>query len=159
MVTGDRAVLLRVPGADAVNHSRWRIVLPDHRAFAPILARNGGGAILNALSAAAWATVGGNTAYAAAKSVQWGLTQRCVPGTRRPGPLVAALVTGLVGTQTLLDFAVSQGIEFAEGAVMDPADLARLALDGLEAGDIEILDPLAVVAKATLAGSPQAFSL
>jgi short-subunit dehydrogenase len=38
------------------------------RAFAPILARNGGGAILNVLSAAARRTVDGNTAYAAAKS-------------------------------------------------------------------------------------------
>ncbi len=36
------------------------------RAFAPVLARNGGGAILNVLSAAAWSTVPGNTAYAAA---------------------------------------------------------------------------------------------
>ena len=42
------------------------------RAFAPILAGNGGGAILNVLSAAAWNTVDGNTAYAAAKSAAWG---------------------------------------------------------------------------------------
>lgn len=35
------------------------------RGFAPVLARNGGGAILNVLSAVAWQTVDGNTAYAA----------------------------------------------------------------------------------------------
>lgn len=38
------------------------------RVFAPVLARNGGGAILNVLSGAAWQTVPGNAAYAAAKS-------------------------------------------------------------------------------------------
>ncbi|AQA02351.1 short-chain dehydrogenase [Mycobacterium sp. MS1601] len=129
------------------------------RAFAPILARNGGGAILNVLSAAAWATVDGNTAYAAAKSAQWGLTNGVRIELESQGTLVSALVPGLVGTQTLFDFAERHGIEFADGVVQDPADLVRLALDGLEAGDIEILDTMGVEAKAALAGPPRAFSL
>lgn len=129
------------------------------RAFAPTLARNGGGAILNVLSAVAWNTVEGNTAYAAAKSAQWGLTNGVRLELAKQGTLVAGLVPGLVGTQTLFDFAERQGIAFPEGAVIDPADLVRLALDGLEAGDIEILDPLAAKAKATLAGAPQALAL
>lgn len=129
------------------------------RAFAPILARNGGGAILNVLSAVAWNTVDGNTAYAAAKSAQWGLTNGVRLELAHQGTQVVALVPGLIGTQTLFDFADRHGIEFAEGAVMDPADLVRLALDGLEAGEIEILDPMAVEAKASLAGPPRAFAL
>jgi NAD(P)-dependent dehydrogenase (short-subunit alcohol dehydrogenase family) len=129
------------------------------RAFAPILARNGGGAILNVLSAAAWTTVDGNTAYAAAKSAQWGLTNGVRIELAGQGTLVAALVPGLVGTQTLFDFAERAGIALPEGAVIDPADLVRLALDGLEAGDIEILDPMAIDAKASLAGPPRAFSV
>lgn len=129
------------------------------RAFAPILARNGGGAILNVLSAAAWVTVDGNTAYAAAKSAQWGLTNGVRIELESQGTLVSALVPGLVGTQTLFDFAERHGIEFADGVVQDPADLVRLALDGLEAGDIEILDTMGVEAKAALAGPPRAFSL
>jgi NAD(P)-dependent dehydrogenase (short-subunit alcohol dehydrogenase family) len=129
------------------------------RAFAPILARNGGGAILNVLSAAAWTTVNGNTAYAAAKSAQWGLTNGVRVELAGQGTLVAALVPGLVGTQTLFDFADRHGVEFQDGAVISPADLVRLALDGLEAGDIEILDPLGVEAKATLTGPPRAFAL
>ena len=40
----------------------------------------------------------------------------------------------------------------------DPADLVRLALDGLEAGNIEILDRFGIDAKATLAGPPRAFT-
>ncbi|MFE5113652.1 hypothetical protein [Streptomyces sp. NPDC056663] len=41
----------------------------------------------------------------------------------------------------------------------DPATLACLALDGIEAGEIEILDGLSVEAKAALAGLPRAFDL
>ncbi|MGE2715527.1 SDR family NAD(P)-dependent oxidoreductase [Mycolicibacterium litorale] len=126
------------------------------RAFAPILARNGGGAIVNVLSAVAWATVEGNTAYAAAKSAQWGLTNGVRLELASQGTLVAALVPGLVGTQTLLDFAEREGLELPEGVVLEPAEIVRLALDGLEAGSIEILDPLAVETKAALAGPPRA---
>lgn len=129
------------------------------RAFAPILARNGGGVILNVLSAAAWNTVDGNTAYAAAKSAEWGLTNGVRIELAGQGTLVAALVPGLVGTRTLLDFAERNGIRLPEDIVLDPAELVRLALDGLEDGDVEILDPLAVEAKASLAGPPRAFSL
>uniref|UniRef100_A0A5Q5BQ28 Short-chain dehydrogenase/reductase SDR n=2 Tax=unclassified Mycobacterium TaxID=2642494 RepID=A0A5Q5BQ28_MYCSS len=129
------------------------------RAFAPILARNGGGAILNVLSAAAWNTVAGNTAYAAAKSAEWGLTNGVRIELAGQGTLVAALVPGLVGTRTLLDFAERNGIRLPEDAVLDPAEVVRLALDGLAAGDVEILDPMAVEAKASLAGPPRAFTL
>lgn len=153
LVTGDLAAIR------STMDSNYYGTLAMIRAFAPILARNGGGAILNVLSAAAWNTVDGNTAYAAAKSAQWGLTNGVRVELERQGTLVAALVPGLVGTQTLFDFAERNGIEFLDGAVIDPADLVRLALDGLEAGEIEILDPMAVEAKATLAGPPQAFAL
>ncbi|KUI39738.1 SDR family NAD(P)-dependent oxidoreductase [Mycobacterium sp. GA-2829] len=129
------------------------------RAFAPILARNGGGAILNVLSAVAWNTVDGNTAYAAAKSAQWGLTNGVRVELAPQGTQVVALVPGLVGTPTLYDFAERQGIEFPDGTVTDPADLVRLALDGLEAGEVEILDPLGAEAKASLAGPPRALAL
>jgi len=153
LVTGDLAAIR------STMDSNYYGTLAMIRAFAPILARNGGGAILNVLSAVAWNTVEGNTAYAAAKSAQWGLTNGVRLELEKQGTLVAALVPGLVGTQTLFDFADQQGIAFPEGAVIDPADLVRLALDGLEAGDIEILDPLAAKAKATLTGPPQALAL
>ncbi|QEM44518.1 SDR family NAD(P)-dependent oxidoreductase [Mycolicibacterium grossiae] len=129
------------------------------RAFAPILARNGGGAILNVLSAVAWQTVDGNTAYAAAKSAQWGLTNGVRVELAGQGTQVTALVPGLVGTDTLYAFAERQGIELPSDAVIDPAELVRLALDGLEAGDVEVLDPLSAAAKATLTGPPRALSL
>ena len=153
LVTGDLA------GIRSTMDSNYYGTLAMIRAFAPILARNGGGAILNVLSAVAWNTVDGNTAYAAAKSAQWGLTNGVRIELASQGTQVVALVPGLIGTQTLLDFAEHHGIEFPDGALMDPADLVQLALDGLEAGEIEILDPLAVEAKASLAGPPRALAL
>jgi NAD(P)-dependent dehydrogenase (short-subunit alcohol dehydrogenase family) len=153
LVTGDLTAIR------STMESNYFGTLSMIRAFAPILARNGGGAILNVLSAAAWTTVLGNTAYAAAKSAEWGLTNAVRLELQEQGTLVSALVPGLIGTQTLFDFAERHGIEFAEGAVLDPADLVTLALDGLEADEIEILDPHSVNAKATLAGPPQTFNL
>lgn len=129
------------------------------RAFAPILARNGGGAVLNVLSGVAWQTVDGNTAYAAAKSAQWGLTNGVRVELAGQGTLVSALVPGLVATTTMTDFARDAGLDLPDGAMTEPADLVRIALDGLEAGEIEILDGLAVTAKRSLSGPPQALAL
>lgn len=124
-----------------------------------MLARNGGGAILNVLSAAAWLTVEGNTAYAAAKSAEWGLTNGARLELAGQGTQVVGLMPGLIGTETLFDFARSAGIEFPEGTVTEPADLVTLALDGLEAGEVEIADAIGLQAKATLAGPPQVFAI
>lgn len=129
------------------------------RAFAPVLARNGGGAVLNVLSAAAWATVDGNTSYAAAKSAQWGLTNGIRLELAAQGTHVAALVPGMTATETMKEFARNAGVNLPEGAMNDPADLVRLALDGLEAGDLEILDRFGIDAKAALAGPPRAFDM
>src|ERR1700712_2122349 len=82
------------------------------RAFAPILARNGGGAILNVRSAVAWTSVDGNTAYSAAKSAEWGLTNGVRLELAGQGTLVAALVPGMTATQTMKDYAERAGIVF-----------------------------------------------
>ncbi|WP_405152061.1 SDR family NAD(P)-dependent oxidoreductase [Sphaerisporangium sp. NBC_01403] len=44
------------------------------RAFAPVLAANGGGAIVNVLSALSWFASPGNGAYGAAKAAAWNTT-------------------------------------------------------------------------------------
>lgn len=151
LITGDLRAIRSV--MDTNYHGTLAMI----RAFAPILARNGGGTILNVLSAAAWTTVDGNAAYAASKSAEWGLTNNVRMELAAQGTYVAALIPGLIGTQTLFDFAEQQGIEFPEGSVIDPADLVAVALDGLEAGEVEILDALGHTAKETLSGPPSSF--
>ncbi|MFD2415584.1 SDR family NAD(P)-dependent oxidoreductase [Amycolatopsis pigmentata] len=153
LVTGDLDAIRQVMD------SNYYGTLAMIRAFAPILARNGGGAILNVLSAVAWTTVDGNTSYAAAKSAAWGLTNGVRVELAAQGTHVAALVPFLIATETLKEYLGNAGVDISEEVMDDPADLARLALDGIEAGEVEILDRLSAEAKATLTGPPQALDL
>lgn len=155
LVTGDMDAI-----RDVMDSNYWG-TLAMIRAFAPVLARNGGGAILNVLSAVAWTTVDGNTAYAAAKSAAWGLTNAARVELAGQGTHVAALVPGPTATEPMLAFAAGAGagVELAPDALNDPAELVRLALDGLQAGEVEILDRYGREAKASLAGPPRAFAL
>ena len=45
------------------------------RAFAPILAKNGGGAIVNVLSALSWVSMPTSSTYCASKSAAWSLSK------------------------------------------------------------------------------------
>ncbi|MGW2209293.1 SDR family NAD(P)-dependent oxidoreductase [Streptomyces sp. NPDC001781] len=145
LVTGDMSA---IRGVMDTNYYGTLLMV---RAFAPVLGRNGGGAILNVLSAAAWETVPGNTAYAAAKSAEWGLTNGIRAELAGQGTLVSALVPGLIATSTLLAFAAEHDFPLPEEDLNEPTDLASLALDRLAAGDTEILDQLSVRTKRALA--------
>ncbi|KIR66467.1 MULTISPECIES: SDR family NAD(P)-dependent oxidoreductase [Micromonospora] len=144
LVTGDLASI-----RDVMNTNYYG-TLNMVRAFAPVLGRNGGGAILNVLSGAAWETVPGNTAYAAAKSAQWGLTNGIRIELADQGTLVSALVPGLIATETLLAFAAEHDYPLPKEDLNEPEHLASLALDRLAAGDIEILDQSTIRMKRAL---------
>lgn len=119
------------------------------RAFAPVLAAGGGGAILNVLSALSWFSYDGTNAYAAAKAAEWSLTNSVRLELAAQGTLVTGLHAGAVDTD------ISAGYD---GDKVDPADVARAALDGIEAGRIEVLvDEWSAMIKATLANDPSAF--
>lgn len=49
------------------------------RAFAPILARNGGGALVNILSTSSWVNTGFLGSYATSKVAQWSMTTGNAP--------------------------------------------------------------------------------
>jgi NAD(P)-dependent dehydrogenase (short-subunit alcohol dehydrogenase family) len=118
------------------------------RAFAPVLAANGGGAILNVLSSLSWMSYDGATAYCAAKAAQWSLTN----GVRVELAAQGTLVTGLLMGPTDTD--MTAGIDLPKN---DPADVVRAALDGVEADRIEVLaDEVVVALKAALAADPSA---
>jgi NAD(P)-dependent dehydrogenase (short-subunit alcohol dehydrogenase family) len=118
------------------------------RAFAPVLAANGGGAILNVLSSLSWMSYDGATAYCAAKAAQWSLTN----GVRVELAAQGTLVTGLLMGPTDTD--MTAGVDLPKN---DPADVVRAALDGVEADRIEVLaDELVVAIKAALAADPSA---
>lgn len=100
------------------------------RAFAPVLARNGGGAFLNVLSALSWLALPGSAAYSAAKAAEWSLTNALRVELAAQGTQVTALHMGYVDTD------MTAGIQAPKSA---PADIVRTALAGLAAGDFEVL--------------------
>lgn len=117
------------------------------RAFAPVLARGGGGAILNVLSAMSWFSFDGVTAYAAAKSAQWSLTNSVRLELAGQGTQVTGLHFGMTATDMTAAWDVPKN---------DPADVVRAALDGLAAGRFEVLaDEAGAQAKAMLAADPE----
>ncbi|WP_034262725.1 SDR family oxidoreductase [Actinospica robiniae] len=114
------------------------------RAFAPHLAANGGGAILNVLSVLSWLALPEAGAYCAAKSAEWSLTNALRQQLAPQGTQVSALHVGYMNT----DLA-----RHVEAEKMEPSDVARIALDGLAAGDPEILaDDVSRQVRAGLAG-------
>jgi NAD(P)-dependent dehydrogenase (short-subunit alcohol dehydrogenase family) len=116
------------------------------RAFAPILAANGGGAIVNVASRMSWTTGVGGTSYAAAKAAQWSLTD----GIRLELAPQGTLVTGVYLSATDTDMMAGWDIP-----KNDPADVVRATLDGVQAGALEVIaDAHTAEAKADLARDP-----
>jgi NAD(P)-dependent dehydrogenase (short-subunit alcohol dehydrogenase family) len=100
------------------------------RAFAPQLAAGGGGAILNVLSALSWINFPGSGAYCAAKSAEWSLTNALRQELAEQGTQVSALHVGYMDTDMFRHVTAPKS---------DPAAIAKIALDAIEAGDVEIL--------------------
>jgi NAD(P)-dependent dehydrogenase (short-subunit alcohol dehydrogenase family) len=101
------------------------------RAFAPVLERNGGGAILNVLSVLSWLHPPTSGAYSAAKAAGWALTDAVRQELAPKGIQVTALHVGYMDTDMVSYIPADQKI--------DPGIVAELALDGLFAGQPEVL--------------------
>lgn len=68
------------------------------RSFAPVLGRNGGGALVNMLSVASWRSLAAAPGYAASKSAQWSLTNAFRVALSDQGTLVVGVHCGFVDT-------------------------------------------------------------
>jgi len=115
------------------------------RTFAPIIASNGGGAILNMLSVLSWLHAPASGAYSAAKAAAWAMTDAIRQELAPSGITVTAVHVGYMDTDMAAFAPADQKT--------DPAAVARLALDGLFAGEPEVLaDDLTRATKAHLSG-------
>src|ERR671914_44961 len=94
------------------------------RAFAPQIAANGGGAILNILSGLSWVSFPEVGAYCAAKSAEWSLTNALRLQLAGQGIRVAGLHVGYMDTDMTATVTAEKS---------DPADIARIAIDGIAA--------------------------
>ncbi|MFI9615212.1 SDR family oxidoreductase [Streptomyces sp. NPDC052023] len=100
------------------------------RAFAPVLARNGGGALVNMLSAASWIPRPEYPGYAASKAAQWSLTGSLREGLRTQGTLVVGVHAGFVETDLS---------SFTDAPKISAADVAEQTLDAVANDRVEVL--------------------
>jgi NAD(P)-dependent dehydrogenase (short-subunit alcohol dehydrogenase family) len=101
------------------------------RAFAPVLAANGGGAIVNMLSVTSFYTNPLDASYGASKAAAWSLTNGVRLELHHQGTLVVAVHASFIDT----DMAA-----LATNVAKDtPESVARQACDAVEAGQVEVL--------------------
>jgi NAD(P)-dependent dehydrogenase (short-subunit alcohol dehydrogenase family) len=114
------------------------------RAFAPKIAANGGGSILNILSALSWVSFPTDGAYCAAKSASWSMTNALRAQLVEDNIRVAGLHVGYMDTDMTAAVTAPKS---------DPADIARIAINGIEADLYEILaDDVSRHVQSTLSG-------
>lgn len=116
------------------------------RAFAPVLGRNGGGALVNVLSVLSWVSLPRSAGYAAAKAAEWSVTNALRVALAEQGTQVTALHVSYLAT----DMGAN-----APGPKSDPGKVARATLDGVAAGHHEVLaDDVSRQVQAALPGGP-----
>lgn len=119
------------------------------QAFAPVLAANGGGALLNVLSIASWINRPLLGVYGMSKSAAWALTNGLRHELREQGTQVLGLHMGFVDTD------LTRGLDAPK---ITPESVARQAFDALEAGAEEVLaDDATRQVKQGLAAEPAVY--
>jgi NAD(P)-dependent dehydrogenase (short-subunit alcohol dehydrogenase family) len=100
------------------------------RAFAPVLAKNGGGAIVNVLSILSWVAVPNAGTYSASKAAGWALTNWLRNGLREQGTQVVGVHAGPVDTDMASELTLPK---------VKPVDVVRQLLTAIETGCDEVL--------------------
>jgi NAD(P)-dependent dehydrogenase (short-subunit alcohol dehydrogenase family) len=114
------------------------------RAFAPTLAANGGGAIVNVLSVLSWYASEQAALYCAAKAASWSLTNSMRLALLGQGTQVVGVHVGYMDTD------MTAALEVPKSS---PDDIAGIVLDAVQAGESEVLaDDVSRTVKAALSG-------
>jgi NAD(P)-dependent dehydrogenase (short-subunit alcohol dehydrogenase family) len=100
------------------------------RAFAPALALNGGGAIVNVLSVVSWFTSPFNATYCASKHAELAVTDACRIQLKGQGTQVLGVYAGYIDT----DMAAN-----VEAEKSTPREVAERSLEGVESGIDHVL--------------------
>lgn len=114
--------------ARAVFETNYFGALRVAKAFAPILAENGGGALVDILSILSW--LPGSGGYGDSKAALWSATNSLRLELEKQG----TLVTGVHLSYTETD--MTDGFDVPKN---QPRDVARAIVDGIERGDAEVL--------------------
>lgn len=100
------------------------------RAFAPVLAKNGGGAIINVLSVASWMNGPMLATYGASKSAAWALTNGLRLELEPQGTQVLGLHAGFIDTD------LTRTVEAPKSS---PQAIVKVTLEALERGEGQVL--------------------
>lgn len=100
------------------------------QAFAPVLARNGGGALVNICSIVSFFNVPGMGSFCATKAALWSMTHGIRIELRSQGTQVVSVHVGFIDTRLSADFDVPKHA---------PAEIAAMLIEAVEAGSEEVL--------------------
>ena len=100
------------------------------RAFAPILAKHGGGALINILSVLSWLSPPGTGGYSTSKAAQWGLTNGLRGELREQNTLVIGVHPAYIDTDMVA------GVDAPKST---PQEVVALTLQALSEGREEVL--------------------
>jgi len=116
------------------------------RAFAPVLARNDGGVLVDIHSVLSWAP--GTAAYGDSKAALWSATNSLRIALREQNILVIGVYLGYTDTDMVRHLTVPKN---------DPKEVARKVVDAIEQEKTEVLvDEFTKMVKATLSESVEA---
>ena len=130
------ATFMPALGAPTMDHARREMetnyfgTLAMCRAFAPVLKRNAGGALVNVLSVVSWFNAPMQGTYSASKAAEWSLTKPARYELRAQGTLVVSVYAGYIDTD------MTAGLTFPKSS---PHDIVARVLAGIEANTEEIL--------------------
>ena len=118
-------------------------------AFAPVLAANGGGALVNMLSALSWISLPNSGAYSISKAAAWALTNGLRNELRAQGTLVVGVHAGYIDTDMAAKVTAPK---------TKPEVIAQRTLEAIIAGREEVLaDEVSQQLKAGFAADPPAY--
>ena len=143
--------------AEGLDSLRWMLetnvfgLLNVSRAFAPVLARAGGGAIVNVLSVASWVSNPVLANYGVTKAAAWSATNALRDALRTQGTQVLGVHVGMIDTDLTRGFDVPK---------LTPGAVVERVFAALEAGDSEVLvDELTRAVKRGLSAEPGIYTL
>jgi len=118
-------------------------------AFAPVLAANGGGALVNMLSALSWLSLPNSGAYSISKAAAWALTNGLRQELRAQHTLVIGVHAGYIDTDMVATVTAPK---------TKPEVIAQRTLEAIASGREEVLaDDVSQQVKAGFAADPPAY--
>lgn len=146
--------LLTTPSMDGARkeiETNYLGTLAMCRAFAPILERNGGGALVNMLSVLSWFTQPFAGSYSASKAAEFALTNGVRIELHAQGTMVVGVHSGYIDTDMTAHL---NGIDKVR-----PEDVAAKTIEAIAAGLEEVLtDKLSQEVRVALAADPQSLN-